>query len=93
MAEELGMVHMHGRGLIQEWWWPVGPKLTFHQMAALGLEIIDSSGTYVIHKNEEKLNTWNNVVKNIQWSQLFVSAFSEILYLVNISYDPNRCPI
>jgi hypothetical protein len=23
----------HGRGLLQGWWWPVGPKLVFDQMA------------------------------------------------------------
>jgi hypothetical protein len=29
MAEVLGMVHTCGRGLLQEWWWPVNPKLVF----------------------------------------------------------------
>jgi hypothetical protein len=26
MAETLRMVHMHGKGLLWGWWWPVGPS-------------------------------------------------------------------
>jgi hypothetical protein len=26
MAEALGTVHTHGRGLLWWWWWPVGPS-------------------------------------------------------------------
>jgi hypothetical protein len=40
MTEALGIVHMHGRRLLWEWWWPVVPKLVFDQMAAPVLEII-----------------------------------------------------
>jgi hypothetical protein len=39
MAEVLGTVRMHRRGLLRWWWWPVGPKLVFDQMAASVLEI------------------------------------------------------
>jgi hypothetical protein len=37
------MVHKCGRRLLQGWWWPVGPKLVFVQMAASVLEIMDGS--------------------------------------------------
>jgi hypothetical protein len=40
MAEVLGMVYTHGRGLLRGWWWPLGPKLIFNQMAAPVPEII-----------------------------------------------------
>jgi hypothetical protein len=35
MAEALGMVHTHGRGLLRGWRWSVGPKLVLDQVAAL----------------------------------------------------------
>jgi hypothetical protein len=28
-SQSLRTVHMHGRGLLREWWWPVSPKLVF----------------------------------------------------------------
>jgi hypothetical protein len=40
MAEALGTVHTHGRGLLRGCWWLVGPELVFDQMAAPGPEII-----------------------------------------------------
>jgi hypothetical protein len=43
MAETLGTVYMHGRGLRQGRWWPVGPKLDFDKMAAPVPEIMDGS--------------------------------------------------
>jgi hypothetical protein len=47
MAELLGMVHTHGRGLLKGRWWPVGPKLVFDKMAAPILENMDSSGSFL----------------------------------------------
>jgi hypothetical protein len=44
----LGKVHMGGRGLHRGWWWPVGPKLVFDQMAAPVPEIMDVCGTYLM---------------------------------------------
>jgi hypothetical protein len=43
MAEALGTVHMHGRRLFRGWWWSVGRKLVFDQMAAPVPEIMDGS--------------------------------------------------
>jgi hypothetical protein len=43
MAEALGKLHMRVRGLLQEWLWPIGPKLDFDQMAAPILEIMGGS--------------------------------------------------
>jgi hypothetical protein len=31
-------------GSTSRWWWPLGPNLSFDQMAALAPEIMDSSG-------------------------------------------------
>jgi hypothetical protein len=44
MAGALGTVHKRRRALLQGWWWPVGPKLVFDQMAAPILEIMNMSG-------------------------------------------------
>jgi hypothetical protein len=33
MAEALGSVQTRGRGLLRGWWWLIGPKLVFDQMA------------------------------------------------------------
>jgi hypothetical protein len=41
MAEALGMDHTCERGLLQEWWWTVGPKLLLDQMAAPVPEFMD----------------------------------------------------
>jgi hypothetical protein len=35
------VVHKCGRRLLRGWWWPVGPKLVFDQMAAPVSEIMD----------------------------------------------------
>jgi hypothetical protein len=35
-------VHTRGRRLVRRWWWPVGPKLVFDQMAAPVPEIKDT---------------------------------------------------
>jgi hypothetical protein len=43
MAEAWGTVHTLGKGLLRGWWWPVGPKLVFDQMAAPVPEIINGS--------------------------------------------------
>jgi hypothetical protein len=40
VAEALGKVHMHRRGLVWGWWWPVGLKLVFDQMVAPVPEIM-----------------------------------------------------
>jgi hypothetical protein len=47
MAEALGTVHTRGRGLLQGWWWPIGPKLVFDKMAVPVPEIMDSSLYFV----------------------------------------------
>jgi hypothetical protein len=52
MAEALGTVHMRGRGLLQQCWFPVGPKLVSDQMATAVPEIMDGStqhGTPISH--------------------------------------------
>jgi hypothetical protein len=41
MAEALEAVHTCRMGLLRVWWWPVGPKLIFDQMAAPVPEIMD----------------------------------------------------
>jgi hypothetical protein len=43
MAEALGTVHMYGRGLLRERWWPADPTLVFDQMTAPVPEIMDSN--------------------------------------------------
>jgi hypothetical protein len=43
VAKALGTVHTRGRGLLQGWWWPVGPKLVYDQMAAPVPEIMCGS--------------------------------------------------
>jgi hypothetical protein len=43
MAEALGTMHKRRRGLLQGWWWPVGPKSVFDQIAPI-LEIMNMSG-------------------------------------------------
>jgi hypothetical protein len=43
IAEALGTVHTHERGLLQGQWWPIGPKLILDQMAAPVPEIGDGS--------------------------------------------------
>jgi hypothetical protein len=47
--QALGLMHKWGMGLLRRWWWPVGPKLVFDQMAIPVLEITYSSSTYVLH--------------------------------------------
>jgi hypothetical protein len=47
MAEALGAVHMWRR-LLWRWWWPVGSKLIFDQMAVPVTEIMDGSLYYPI---------------------------------------------
>jgi hypothetical protein len=39
----LGTVHMHRRELLWRWWWPVGTKLIFDQVAALVPAVMDGS--------------------------------------------------
>jgi hypothetical protein len=39
-----GAYAQNGKDLLWGWWWPVGPKLVFDQMAALVQELKDSSG-------------------------------------------------
>jgi hypothetical protein len=41
--QAFGRVLMLERELLRGWWWPVGPKLFFNQMAAPVLEIMDGS--------------------------------------------------
>jgi hypothetical protein len=43
MAQALGTVNTHGRGLLREWRWPVGPKLVSDHVAASVPEIMDDS--------------------------------------------------
>jgi hypothetical protein len=43
MADSPGTAHARGRELLRGWWWPVGPKLVFEQMAASVPEITDGS--------------------------------------------------
>jgi hypothetical protein len=43
MVEALGTVHKRGRGLLRGWWWPVGPKLIFDQIATPVQEIMGGS--------------------------------------------------
>jgi hypothetical protein len=42
LAEALGKMHTLGWGLLRGWWWPVGPKLVFNQVAAPVQEIMDA---------------------------------------------------
>jgi hypothetical protein len=50
MVEVPGTVHKRRRGIFWGWWWPIGPKLVFDQMAALALEIMEGSLYYLIIK-------------------------------------------
>jgi hypothetical protein len=50
MAEALGIVHTRGRGLLQGWWWSVGPKLGFDKMAATVPGIMDTNSYFSIKK-------------------------------------------
>jgi hypothetical protein len=43
MSEALRTVHTRGSGLLWGWWWLVGPKLFFDQIAAPVPEIMDGS--------------------------------------------------
>jgi hypothetical protein len=43
MAEALGIIHMHGKGLLQVRWWPLGSKSVFEKMTAPVPEIMDCS--------------------------------------------------
>jgi hypothetical protein len=65
MHLKMGTVHTRGRGLLREWWWPVSPKLVFHQMAArprnYGWFFVihsDINRTVLTHKN-----LWNRIVR------------------------------
>jgi hypothetical protein len=56
MTEALGTVHMRRRGLLQGWWWPVGPKLVFNLMAAPLPKIMDECDV-TLFRPENKLET------------------------------------
>jgi hypothetical protein len=50
MAGTLEMVHKREKGLFGGWWWPVGPKLVFDQMAAPVPEIMDGPLYSLVHE-------------------------------------------
>jgi hypothetical protein len=46
LTEMPGAVHKWGPGLLRAWWWPIGSKLVFGQMATPQPEFLVSSGIW-----------------------------------------------
>jgi hypothetical protein len=100
MAETLRTVHKRGRGLLRGWWWEVGPKLVFDQMASPVPEIMDGSLYLKVRFEVRIKNTQNcNInyvslpmyvnVNTVQWENkktpLFATMFAWPL-LWHVSY-------
>jgi hypothetical protein len=56
------MMNTCRRGLFQGWWWPVGPKLVFDQMAAVVPKIMDGS----LYTIQAIFNMMMQIISNLQ---------------------------
>jgi hypothetical protein len=80
LGEVLGVVHTHGRGLLQGWWWALGPKLVvLDQMAAQVPEITD--GSLYEHRRSA---TWDNI-RNGSYEPTFATA---LVFLCMLPFSP-----
>jgi hypothetical protein len=75
MAESLGTVHTRRRGLLWGWWWPLGPKLVFDQMATPVPVIMDTPSHIVIYSLCWKKCKMQIFMKSYFMLSVFVLSF------------------